>query len=112
MNRLVELVLTADGEVNDDVAGQIVSQLPRSELKAFLAGLRLELKRRTVRVALAGQPGGGLGEAVARAWPGKKVDVEADETLGAGIRVSAGDDIMDASMHGYIREIIEELGGT
>ena len=34
-----------------------------------------------------------------------------DEALGAGVKVSAGDDVVDASVHGYIREIIEELGG-
>lgn len=35
----------------------------------------------------------------------------ADEALGAGVKVSAGDDVVDASVQGYIREIIEELGG-
>ena len=38
--------------------------------------------------------------------------MEKDESLGAGVKVSAGDDVVDASVNGYIREIIEELGGT
>ena len=30
----------------------------------------------------------------------------------AGVRVRAGDDIIDASVRGYIRDIIEKLEGT
>jgi F0F1-type ATP synthase delta subunit len=112
MNRLVALALASDGQVNDDVAAELLSQLSRSELKKFFAALRRELRRRVVQVTVAGRAGAELDEAVARAYPGRRLDVETDEALGAGVKVSAGDDIVDASVHGYIREIIEELGGT
>jgi hypothetical protein len=112
VNKLVSLVLGPDGQVKDDLAAEIVAGLSRSELKRFLSALRLEMRRRIVRVALAGEPGAALDTAVTRAYPGRRVDVEKDEALGAGVKVSAGDDIVDASVHGYIREIIEELGGT
>jgi len=112
MNRLVALVLAENGEVRGDVAAQILSQLSRSELKRFLAALRLELKRRVVQVAVAGDAGGALDATMERAYPGRAVRVEQNKDLGAGVKVSAGDDIVDASVHGYIREIIEELGGT
>jgi hypothetical protein len=111
MKRLVALALASDGQVKDDVAADILSGLSRSDLKKFLAAIRLELRRRVVRVGIAGQPGAALGEAVARAYPGRTLDVEPDEALGAGVKVRAGDDIMDASVHGYIRGIIEELEG-
>jgi len=112
MNRLVSLVLADNGDVREDVAARIVAELSRSELKRFLATLRLELKRRVVRVALAGNAGTTLETTMTRAYPGRAVRVEQDTALGAGVKVSAGDDIVDASVHGYIREIIEELGGT
>jgi hypothetical protein len=112
MKRLVALALSPDGQVNDEVASELLSQLSRSDLKRFLAAFRLELKKRVVLVSLAGRPGARLDETIARAWPGRRLDVETDEALGAGVKVSAGDDIVDASVHGYIREIIEELGDT
>lgn len=112
MKRLVALALAPDGQVNDVVAAELLSQLSRSDLKRFLAAFRLELKKRVVLVAVAGRPGAALDEAIARAYPGRRLDVETDEALGAGVKVSAGDDIVDASVHGYIREMIEELGST
>jgi hypothetical protein len=111
MKRLVALALSPDGQVNDEVAAQLLA-LPRSELKRFLVAFRLELRKRIVVVAVAGSPGTALGEAVARAYPGRRLDVETDEALGAGVKVSVGDDVVDASVHGYIREMIEELGST
>jgi hypothetical protein len=112
MKRLVALALSPDGQVNDEVASLLLSDLSRSDLKKFLAAFRLELRKRVVMVAVAGSPGTALGEAVARAYPGRRLDVETDEALGAGVKVSAGDDVVDASVHGYIREMIEELEST
>jgi hypothetical protein len=110
MNRLVSLALDAGGEVKDDVAARILSDLSRAELKKFLAALRLELKRRVVHVGVAGEAGAGLDAVIGRTWPGRTLRVRKDEALGAGVKVSAGDDVVDASVQGYIREIIEELG--
>ena len=112
MNRLVALVLDAHGDVNEDVAARILAGLSRAELKRFLAAFRLELRRRVVQVALAGKADGALDRTINAAYPGRALRVQQDETLGAGVKVSAGDDVVDASVHGYIREIIEELGNT
>jgi hypothetical protein len=112
MNRLVSLLLDASGEANEDVAARILADLSRAELKKFLAALRLELKRRVVLVGLAGEAGPGLDATIRRTWPGRTLQVQKDEALGAGVKVSAGDDVVDASVHGYIRGIIEELGTT
>jgi len=112
MNRLVSLALDDRGGVNEDVAARVLADLSRAELKKFLAALRLELKRRVVQVGVAGEAGGALDAAMGRTWPGRTWQVRKDEALGAGVKVSAGDDVVDASVHGYIREIIEELGTT
>jgi hypothetical protein len=112
MNPLVALVLEDGGGVRQEVAERILADLSRAELKKFLAALRLELKRRVVQVGLAGEAGPGLDTALGRAWPGRRFNVQEDPALGAGVKVSAGDDVVDASVHGYIREIIEELGST
>jgi F0F1-type ATP synthase delta subunit len=112
MNKLVSLVLGLDGQVNDDVAAQVLSKLSRPELKRFLAAFRLELKRRVVQVSVAGEPGNTLNQVIGRAYPGKALEVNHDEALGAGLKVRAGDDIVDASVHGYFRKLIGELGST
>ena len=112
MNRLVALVLNAQGDVNEDVAASILAGLSRAELKRFLAAFRLELKRRVVQVTLAGRADASLDRTIGQAYPGRALRVRPDEALGAGVKVSAGDDVVDASVHGYIREIIEELGNT
>jgi hypothetical protein len=112
MKRLVALALSPDGQVNEEVAARLLSQLSRSDLKRFLFALRMELKKRFVQVTVAGQAGAALAQAVARSWPGRRLDLHSDDSLGAGVKVSAGDDIVDASVNGYIREMIEELGST
>jgi hypothetical protein len=112
MKRLVALVLTPDGQVDDASAAEIIAGLSRPDLKKFLAALRTELKKRIVQVAIAGRRASSMDQTIARVYPGRRLDVEIDESLGAGVKVSAGDDIVDASVHGYIREMIEELGST
>ncbi len=112
MKRLVALVLAPDGQVSDSAAAALLAGLSRSDLKRFLVALRTELKKRVVQVAVAGRKDSSMDETIARAYPGRRLDVETDESLGAGVKVSAGDDVVDASVHGYIREMIEELRST
>lgn len=63
-------------------------------------------------VTVAGKPDPSVAPAIGEQYPGRDIGVEQDETLGGGVRISAGDDIMDASIRGYIREIIGDLEGT
>jgi F0F1-type ATP synthase delta subunit len=112
VKRLVALAFTPEGEVRDEVASSLLEQLSRSQLKEFLAALLREMKRRQVHVTLAGEADAGVGDSLAKSYPGREVTLVQDAALGGGVRISAGDDIVDASMRGYIREIIEELGGT
>jgi hypothetical protein len=112
VKRLVALALTPEGEVRDEVASRLLELLSRSQLKEFLAALRRELKRRQVHATLAGRVDAEVGISLAQSYPGRELTVAQDASLGGGVRISAGDDIVDASMRGYIREIIEELGGT
>ena len=112
MKRLVALVLTPQGDVRDEAASRLLELLSRSQLKEFLAALLRELKRRQVHATLAGAADAEVSTSLAKSYPGRELTVAQDASLGGGVRVSAGDDIVDASMRGYIREIIEELGGT
>ena len=93
------------------MASRLLELLSRSQLKEFLAALQRELKRRQVHVTLAGAAGAAVGDSLAESYPGRALTLRQDPALGGGLRITAGDDIVDASMRGYIREIIEELGG-
>jgi hypothetical protein len=108
----VRLALTADGGVNEEVAAILLERLTRPQLKKFLVALRQDLKRRRVYVTVAGTPDASVAPAIGEQYPGRDIGVEQDESLGGGVRISAGDDIMDASIRGYIREIIGDLEGT
>jgi hypothetical protein len=112
VKRLVSLALGAEGEAAERITDSIVAELPRSELKRFLSALRREARRRSVALAVEGDAGGVAEAAVRTRYPGRLVEVVREQALGAGLRISAGDDIVDASVRGYIKEIIEELGGT
>jgi len=109
MDRLVRLVLASDGQVDEQAAASVLSGFTRAQLKAFLAALRREILRRKVSVEVAGEPGASLGAAVAERYPGRAVEMVRQESLGAGVKLRAGDDIVDASIQGYIKGIIEKL---
>ncbi len=109
--RLVRRALSEDGSVREETAAGLLGVLSRSQLKAMAAALRRELRRRTVLVQVAGEADP-VRQAAARRFPGRELDVASDPSLGAGVRVRTGDDVVDASVQGAIRRIITELGGT
>ncbi len=109
MNRLAALTFTALGEINEEVASWALANLTRSQLKAYLSALRREMRRRRVYVAISGGKESDVSGAIGERYPGRELALSRDEGLGAGVRVSAGDDIMDASVKGYLHELLEEI---
>lgn len=110
MNKLARMTFSADGEINEEVAAWVLANLSRSELKSYLAALRREMRRRRVYVALSGGKESDVSGQIGARYPGRELSVSRDDALGAGVRVSAGDDIVDASVKGYLRELLEEIG--
>jgi len=111
LRRLVRGAFSEDGTVPDDLARLLLQLSSRVQLKGFLAAMRREQVRRSVSVRIDGEQGPAR-QAVAERYPGRPLDVSADSSLGAGLRVRAGDDIVDASVSGIIRKIIAELGAN
>jgi hypothetical protein len=111
MRRLVRGAFLEDGTVADDVAALLLQLRSRAELKAFLAAVKRDQRRRSVSVQIAGQEAP-VRLAVEARYPGRPVDVAAEPALGAGMLVRAGDDIVDGSVRGIIRKIIAELGAN
>jgi hypothetical protein len=112
MNKLAKLLLTADGQVDEQAAASLLAGFTRSQLKELLAALRREIQRRSVSVEVAGEPGASVGVAVTERYPGRTFEVLRQESLGGGVKLRAGDDIVDASIQGYIKGIIQKLEGT
>lgn len=110
MNRLVTLTFMDSGDVNPAAAAWLLENLTRSQLKAYLAAFRRELRRRRVYVALSGGEESEVGGEIGERYPGRDLAISRDETLGAGVKVSAGDDIVDASVTGYLRNLLGEIG--
>ena len=109
MNKLASLTFTADGEINEEVASWVLAALTRSQLKEYLSALRREMRRRRVYVAMSGGKESDVAGTIGERYPGRDLAVYRDEGLGAGVRVSAGDDIVDASVKGYLHELLEEI---
>ncbi|HVP17504.1 MAG TPA: hypothetical protein VMU36_00805, partial [Spirochaetia bacterium] len=110
VNKLAHLTFSADGEINEEIAVFVMQNLSRSQLKSYLSALRREMRRRRVYVALSGGKESDVSGQIGVRYPGRELSVSRDDGLGAGVKVSAGDDIMDASVTGYLRELLEEIG--
>ena len=112
MNKLAQMTFNANGDINEEVAAWVLQNLSRSQLKSYLAAVRREMRRRRVYVALSGGKESDVSGQIGEQYPGRELTVSRDDALGAGVRVSAGDDIVDASVKGYLRELLEEIGKT
>ena len=110
MKRLVELSFAANGELDDRVVAMILERLSRSELKQYRAALLRELRRRSVKITVEGGTDRTVGDAMKGRFPERQVEIAHDPALAAGVRLTAGDDVEDASVTGYVRSIIEQLG--
>lgn len=60
-------------------------------------------------MALSGGTESEVSGAMSERYPGKELAVYRDDGLGAGVKISAGDDIVDASVKGYLKELLGEI---
>jgi len=109
VNKLAALTLTQSGEINEEVASWALANLTRSQLKLYLAALRREMRRRSVYIALSGGVESEVRGSIGEQYPGRELSLGHDDSLGGGVKVSAGDDIVDASIKGYLKELLEEI---
>jgi hypothetical protein len=112
VKRLVELSLRSDFSVDDELAGRILSELGRADLRRYLAALRRELRRTGVRVTVEGGDELAVADTLRERFPERNIEVRRAQGTGAGVTVAAGDDVLDASVAGYLRAVLQELKGT
>jgi hypothetical protein len=109
VKRLARLTLAAGGEVDEQLASFILGRLTRTELKEYLFELRRALGRRRVLVSVSGETAPALLEELEREFSGRQTVVSRDESLGGGVRLRAGDDVIDASVKGLFSETMDRL---
>jgi hypothetical protein len=96
-------------EVDERIASFMLGRLTRGELKWCLHALRRELAARSVAVSVAAAADLGTAEDLSRGFGEGPRTVSADVALGGGFLIRAGDDLIDASVKGYLNATIERL---
>ena len=61
-------------------------------------------------VALSGGSEADVGGEIGGRFPDRELSITRDDALAAGVKVSAGDDIMDASVTGYLKDLLGKIG--
>ena len=107
--RLARALLDAPAQAGETAMREALSGLTRRELKGLLAALREEDGRRSVRVSVALSADRPAAETLAPLYKGRAMEVSTDPSLGAGMVVAAGDDIIDASVKGMIHAAVEGM---
>lgn len=107
--RLARAFLDAPEDAVEEILGQALSGLTRSELKGLLMALRAEERRRGVRVSVASPADRPAAEGLAPLYRERPLRVSIDPSLGAGIVMAAGDDVVDASVAGMIRAAVDGM---
>jgi hypothetical protein len=110
MRRLAEQSIAPDGSVDERVAEAVLRRLTRAQLKEYLAGLRRQVRAQRVEAAVSGGTPEDAQRALSGAFSGKEIVVTKDDALGGGLTVSSGDDVLDASVRGYLRTTMDRLG--
>lgn len=112
MRRLVELTLRPDLTVDEAVAGRILGELGRRDLRRYAKALKRAVERSSVRVAIEGGDAAAVGTELGPLFPGRHVVVTTTRGTGGGLQYVAGDDVLDASVTGYLRAVLQELHKT
>ena len=112
IKRLAALTLTPSGDVEPRIAAYALQELGRGDVKVYLSALKAEVARRRVRVSVSGGEEAPLAAELSRSFGGMQTVVTKDDSLGAGVLLNRGDDRLDASVKGLVRQTIDRLRKT
>jgi len=89
----------------------LFSRLSKKELKTFVNLLFWETKNRKVAVSYAGSMTENHKKRIESLFPGKKAEFKEDSSLAAGVKFEYGDYVLDYSVSGIIKRILENIKG-
>ena len=107
IKKIAKLV-AENGKVSKEIANFIL-KLKRSELKIFVKFYNLELKKTTVYIESASALSKIDTDDIKNIFKGKRIIQSVDKSLGAGIKVTDGDNIIDFSLKKYINDTVDLL---
>ena len=96
-------------DIDAAAARTIIDKLTRPDLKQLLLYVRLEIRRRRVMVTAADNIETSLRGQIERMFPGTEISFARDPSLGGGIRVEHGDDIIDVSVKGLLQRTYQTI---
>ena len=111
IKRLVELTVS-EGKVNNEVRRFVLSRLSRNNLRHYLIYLKKELKSRKVFVRSAGIPAPALKIKIDETFKSREIFYEIDKSLGGGLQIEHGDDLIDINMKKMIEKTLYNIRET
>jgi hypothetical protein len=116
MNKLLvkELAVktAADGDVPSGVQEFVLSRMTRRELKQFLFHLKNEVRRQRVVVRAPSHPGDAVLKQLAALFPARTMHFEADASVGAGLQVEYGDNLVNYNIKSIIVQALKACRDT
>ena len=96
-----------------ELARYLLSKLKKkAELKTFIFYLKKEIAERNVLVTLAGHPEKSTENAIKELFKEKQVAFGTDKSLGAGLTIEHGDNVISMNIKNMIERAIGTLKGT
>lgn len=95
--------------VNSRLAEFVLSNLSKADLKTYLFYLRKAIKQHTVYITSPNALGESDQKTLSEKFPGKMVQFSSDAALGAGLKIQNGDNVLDTSIHGVLKNVFNQL---
>lgn len=98
-----------DGKIHPKIAKFVMQNLNKTDLREYLFYLKQEIKNQIVFVRTPQDLLAAEKKQIEKLYVSKRILFENDKSLGAGITILNNDNIIDASLKGYIDQAIQEL---
>lgn len=98
-----------DGKIHPKIAQFTMQNLNKTDLREYLFYLKQEIKNQIVFVRSSQDLLSAEKKQIEKLYGNKKILFENDKSLGAGITILNNDNIIDASLKGFIDQAIQKL---
>lgn len=95
--------------ISQDVQEYVLTVLGKQDLKIFLMYFKQMIDKKTVYVKSATEITNQSLQILKNNFDGKKILVEEDKSLGAGVKLKIDDMVVDFTIKNYINETIAQL---
>lgn len=98
-----------NNQINQNLASFIFNRLSKSDLKKYLFYIKMVLKEKTLYITSAFEMNNEIKEKLENSFKDKKTIFSVDATLGAGLIIKNGDNVIDTSIKGTINQVVKTL---